>query len=191
VAGGFTCNLQLATCPQESYMNTLSAIALIMLVLVGYSSGVTAVARYKFPHPTLVDLGQIGLLWALAFMARPAVGHGWSLPLWTAVAFLVAWLSANRRYRYLSASRPVAPLAPQPRGLLRRLWQRWAAFAAEMGEFQSRLLMGFFYFIFVTPFGLGVRLVSDMLGLKRPSVPTAWHPRETVVPTLDEAKQQG
>jgi hypothetical protein len=91
-------------------MNTLSAIALVMLVLVGYSSGVTAVARYKFPHPTLVDLGQIGLLWALAFWVRPVVGHGWSLPLWTAVAFLVAWLSANRRYRYVSASRPLVPI---------------------------------------------------------------------------------
>jgi hypothetical protein len=31
--------------------------------------------------------------------------------------------------------------------LWRRLWQRWTIFAAEMGEFQSRLLMGFFYFV--------------------------------------------
>jgi hypothetical protein len=172
-------------------MNTLSAIALIMLVLVGYASGVTAVARYKHPHPTLVDLGQIGLLWALAFMARPTVGHGWSLPLWTAVAFLSAWVSANRRYRYLSPDRTVAPLTRRHPRLLGRLWQRWTAFAAEMGEFQSRLLMGFFYFFLVTPFGLGVRLLSDMLGQKRPSAPSAWHARDLVSPTLEEVKRQG
>jgi hypothetical protein len=171
-------------------MNTLSAIALIMLVLVGYSSGVTTVARYKHAQPTLVDLGQIGLIWALAFVARPVVGHGWSLLLWTAVAFFVAWLSANRRYRYLGPDRSLVPLTRRHPRWWGRLWQRWTAFAAEMGEFQSRLLMGFFYFILVTPFGLGARLLSDMLGLKRPS-PTAWHTREPAQTTLEEAQQQG
>ncbi|MFO7536508.1 MAG: hypothetical protein R6X32_00435 [Chloroflexota bacterium] len=172
-------------------MNTLSAIALVMLVMVGYSAGVTAVARYKHPHPTLVDLGQIGLLWALAFVARPIVGHGWSLPLWTATAFFVAWLSANRRYRYFSPNRAAVPLTRQHPRLWGRLWQRWSAFAAEMGEFQSRLLMGFFYFFLVTPFGLGARLFSDMLGLKRPSAPSAWHARPPVAATLEEVKRQG
>jgi hypothetical protein len=60
-----------------------------------------------------------------------------------------------------------------------------------MGGFQSRILLGVFYFFVVTPFGLGVRALSDPLGLRRPEKPSNWIARnETTLANLDEAKKQ-
>ncbi len=57
-----------------------------------------------------------------------------------------------------------------------RFWQRWKAFAHIIGNFQSRLLLSIFYFLVLSPFGLGVKLFSDPLRLKKPLLPT-WIPR--------------
>jgi len=60
-----------------------------------------------------------------------------------------------------------------------------------MGGFQSRILLGLFYFLVVTPFGLGVKAFSDPLHLRRTEGPSNWIPRNDTTPAhLDEAKKQ-
>jgi hypothetical protein len=60
-----------------------------------------------------------------------------------------------------------------------------------MGGFQSRLLLGLFYFFIVTPFGLGVKAFSDPLLLRRTRKLSNWIPRNDTTPAnLDEAKKQ-
>jgi hypothetical protein len=51
--------------------------------------------------------------------------------------------------------------------MLKRLWERWKSIAHKIGAFQSRVLLNFFYFLILAPFGLGVKLLSDPLRLKR------------------------
>jgi hypothetical protein len=51
--------------------------------------------------------------------------------------------------------------------MLRRLWVGWKSIAHKIGTFQSRVLLTGFYFLILAPFGLGVRLLSDPLRLKR------------------------
>lgn len=51
--------------------------------------------------------------------------------------------------------------------MLYRLWERWKAIAHVIGNFQARLLLTLFYFVLLSPFGLGVRLLSDPLGLRK------------------------
>jgi hypothetical protein len=51
--------------------------------------------------------------------------------------------------------------------MLHRLWARWKVIARTVGNFQSRVLLSIFYFFFLAPFGVGVRLSSDPLRLRR------------------------
>jgi hypothetical protein len=51
--------------------------------------------------------------------------------------------------------------------MLRRLWERWKEIAHKIGTFQSRILLTIFYFLILLPFGMGVKLLSDPLHLKR------------------------
>jgi hypothetical protein len=60
-----------------------------------------------------------------------------------------------------------------------------------MGGFQSRILLGLFYFFVVTPFGMGVRAFGDPLHLGRARRSSNWIPRNDTTPAnLDEAKKQ-
>ncbi len=66
--------------------------------------------------------------------------------------------------------------------MLRKLWSHWLTLARKIGQFQSRIILTLFYFVFVTPFGLGVRLFADPLHIKRRSLhgaPSGWQARET------------
>ena len=59
--------------------------------------------------------------------------------------------------------------------VLRRLWQGWKRFGKKVGDFQARLLLTFFYFVILAPFGLGMR-AADPLGLRHLDGPS-WKSR--------------
>jgi len=59
------------------------------------------------------------------------------------------------------------------RATLRRLWQGWKRVGKKIGDFQARVLLTVFYFVFLAPFALGVRFLADPLGLKQRA---GWHP---------------
>lgn len=66
--------------------------------------------------------------------------------------------------------------------MLRKLWTHWLVLARKIGQFQSRIILTLFYFVFVTPFGIAVRLFADPLHVRRRSLEHArsgWHARET------------
>jgi len=67
-------------------------------------------------------------------------------------------------------------------------WKRWQIIAGVYGDFQARLFAVLFYFTFFVPFGLGVRLLSDPLRVRKP--PKAWLDRAPVGNTIDEARRQ-
>jgi hypothetical protein len=75
--------------------------------------------------------------------------------------------------------------------LLQELWKKWKALAVKIGNFQGRLILTLFYFIFVTPFGLVVRLSSDPLQMKHSSGSSFWRPKASPESTLEEARRQG
>ena len=49
---------------------------------------------------------------------------------------------------------------------LKRLWDGWMKIATIFGDFMGRLILTVLYFTVVLPFGLGVRLLRDPMGLK-------------------------
>jgi len=58
--------------------------------------------------------------------------------------------------------------------VLRSAWEAWKRFGRKVGDFQARLLLTLFYFVVLTPFGLGMR-AADPLGLRRAGL--GWRPR--------------
>lgn len=72
-----------------------------------------------------------------------------------------------------------------------RFWEGWKSFARSMGGFQSRLLMGLFYFFIVTPFGVALRIFGDPLHLRRTKGSSNWIPRNDPANIgLDEVRKQ-
>ena len=146
-------------------MNFLSTIALILLTLVGYSSGAVIVGRGVKKSPEWFDLAIVALLLAAALVARAAIGRQIVIPTWFVLSGLLSALLTQLtkgRYSEGRSQRRATP-APVASGFLRQTWERWIIFAREMGNYQGRILFAFFYFIVVTPFGIGVRLFSDPL----------------------------
>ena len=77
---------------------------------------------------------------------------------------------------------------------MRKLWSQWMILARKIGQFQSRIILTFFYFLVVAPFGLAVRLLSDPLHVRvgdANAANTAWQPRAAHPADLDSARRQG
>jgi hypothetical protein len=73
---------------------------------------------------------------------------------------------------------------------LHRLWARWKVIARTVGNFQSRVLLSIFYFFFLAPFGVGVKLSSDPLRLTR-QYHSHWQRKENRVASIaDSARRQ-
>ena len=169
-------------------MNLLSLIALALLTLVGYSAGVTAVGRWRSIAPTIWDLLLVAAIWVAAFMLRGALGHWLAVAAALVVAGIVGGMVTAVRHGQTPRAVPLRQTFDNP---LRQLWERWQAFAADMGNYQGRLLMGFFYFVVVTPFGLVMRFAGDPLRLRPLPAQSGWQAKEPMAHTIEEGRRQG
>ena len=84
---------------------------------------------------------------------------------------------------------PVTVSAPAPVGFLRTAWERWKKIARAIGVVQTRILMVIFYFIFVLPLGLIMRLRGDPLHLREPQG-SNWTPHRSQDANLETARRQ-
>ncbi len=74
--------------------------------------------------------------------------------------------------------------------LWRRLWEGWKRVGKKIGNFQARLLLGIFYAIFLAPFAVMLRWLSDPLAIK-PGSKRGWLPRNEQETSAEElAKRQ-
>ena len=72
---------------------------------------------------------------------------------------------------------------------LRKVWEAWKHAGQVIGDFIGRVILTVFYFTIFVPFGLGVRLLSDPLRLKR-AMSSYWLSRGTTDLTLEDARRQ-
>jgi len=78
-----------------------------------------------------------------------------------------------------SPSRPVVAEGQEldtDLSLWRKLWEGWKRVGKKIGNFQARLLLALFYAIFLAPFALMLRWLSDPLAIK-PGSKRGWLPR--------------
>lgn len=164
-------------------MDFLSGLALVLLTLVGYSIGAIIGARDRVPTPRPLDLATVVVLWAVALLSRSILGKWVAIGVWLIASGLVSFvLSGARRNK----------MRPKAKKEQSSIWEGWKDFSAEIGNYQGRVLLAFFYFLVVTPFGLLVRLFNDPLQVKPPSSPSFWENRSALnrENRLDEARSQ-
>jgi len=75
------------------------------------------------------------------------------------------------------------------RNAFSKFWIAWKRFGQFMGDVIGRLVLTIFYFTIFLPFGLGVRLFDDRLGIKNGLKPK-WLNRKTADLTLYDARRQ-
>ncbi|HEX9455870.1 MAG TPA: hypothetical protein VGA27_15985 [Candidatus Binatia bacterium] len=71
---------------------------------------------------------------------------------------------------------------------LKELWLGWTKIAKKIGDFQARLILTLFYFIFIIPTGLIARRFADPLALKNNAA--NWAKRTSAPARLDDARRQ-
>jgi len=175
-------------------MGFVSGLALVLLTLVGYSSGSVLVGRGRMITPSLLDLVLTLGLWIVALATRNALGKWWAILIWLVIGCLAGALVVLGKNRFAPPGKPrrarPAVNTVNETKLLARIWQSWKAFAAELGDFQGRILLAWFYFVIVTPFGILVRLMSDPLKVRYEQKNSGWLARPVEYPDLDDARRQ-
>lgn len=172
-------------------MDLLHALAAVLLPLVGYSSGVVLAGKTKDPLPSPLDLVVVIGLVATVLLARDSRLEAFAL----LIGFLTGAGAGALRGALLprqptSARRtPAATILHRPDGTPASGWHRWREFAVRFGNFQSRIIMGFFYFLVVPPFALLSRLTRDPVGSRR-SGESFWLERPPAPTQLDRARSQ-
>jgi len=174
----------------EGGMDFISELALVLLTLAGYSMGAVLGSRDRSATLQPLDLGVVVILWIAALASRASLGRWTAIGLWLVAAGLVSFGLTSLRRNKMPARTTRATTSIQERGSLKGLWEGWKGFATEMGNYQSRILLAFFYFVAVTPFGLLVRLFGDPLRTKLSTGPSFWVTRAPAITELDEAKRQ-
>ncbi len=183
-------------------MEFLSGLALVLLTLVGYSSGVAIAGGDRHMKPVFWDLVIVVIFWVLAFATRETFGEWGSIFVWLIFAMMGAMMITRNRLRHVPAHQiPDSELPEHARtadektavsdNIFVRAWESWKIFAEKMGNVQGRMIMGFFYFIIVTPFGLGARIFSDPLAIKKMPDRSGWVNKEPLDTTLETAREQG
>jgi hypothetical protein len=170
-------------------VNFLGTIVLMLLTVVGYSSGAVIAGRGEKKSPQLLDLGVAVLLMAMAWATSAVMGRQIAIAFWFILAGLVSALLTKGRYRD-GRTQKGAKAALVEGGVLRRTWDWWKTFGREVGNYQGRLLFAFFYFIVVTPFGIGVRLFSDPLKVNPRPRMTRWSERDSQRQEFEAAREQ-
>lgn len=183
-------------------LELFGALALILLTMVAYSSGITLVANRREYPVSFFDLLVVLTLWILVFWLRPNFGRLPMLAIGVGIGIVVGYLIGIVRFAGQDSSRiiPDSELPEHAReqsetavagNIFKRGWRRWSDFAQRMGQVQGRLFMGFFYFAIVTPFGFIGRLFTDVLAIKKAPTNGNWHAKEQTPPTIEAAQEQG
>ena len=73
----------------------------------------------------------------------------------------------------------------------RRLWQAWLRLGHWIGNVMSWVWMPLFYFVFVMPIALGIKLFADPLHLRMGQRKSYWLSKKLPKLNLEWAKNQG
>jgi len=174
-------------------METLSFIVLIFLSLVGYSGGAAGKAgKLADVKPQLVDLIIVLLIWAGAIYSRITFDlNKWLLILiWIFLSALIGIIAVLFR----KPTKKDSPSNKEPEKVqtnpIKKLWQIWNNFSKRMGNFQSRIILSLFFFIFVSPFAIAVKIFSDPLNIKHQSSKSHWLTKKEKKTDLEQLRRQ-
>jgi hypothetical protein len=161
------------------------AAAPVLLALVGYSCGSVLAAGVRRIVPGPGDLAAVAALWAALLLGVAEPGR------WPAAAaglLAGAALGAAGAALRRGGAGPHAASGGAEDEEGSGAWAAWKRFAARMGSFQGRMLMGFFYFVVLPPFALLARARGE--GRPDDAAATFWQPRPAGSAELRRARDQ-
>ena len=153
-----------------------------------YSAGSTLGSKGRKTAPSLVDFVMIIAICVVAANTRHLIGTFVFYPLWIVSVPLIATV-ASFRHRKL----PLPDIKTNdtvPTSFLGNAKAKWLNFSHQAGGYSSRVMLTGFYFIFVTPYAIAIRLLSDPLELRKPKSGTMWVKRESMKNTMSDFRKQ-
>jgi len=177
-------------------MEVISFIVLILLSLTGYSAGATGKAgKFADLKPQIVDLTIVLLIWAGAIYSRITFDlKKWFLILiWVILSIIVGILAILFRKlpeKKISNISNKGKSKKVQSNILNNLEQSWKNFSTRIGSFQSRIILSLFFFFFVSPFALAVKMFSDPLKIKHQSSKSHWLPKREIKIDQEQYKTQ-
>ena len=173
-------------------MDIISFIALILLSLVGYSGGaVGVVGKSVNLKPQIIDLILIGTVWTGAIYSRITLNvNKWVLILvWIAFSIIMGILTISFR-KLTKENQSTNDVRTMKTNTIKKLYQSWKNFSERMGNFQNRIILSLFFFIFVSPFALAMKIFSDPLKIKKRRKKSHWLPKKEMKIELEQFRRQ-
>ena len=170
-------------------MNFLSGLGLVLFCSVGYSTGATFLQGNKQYVPRIFDIIIVTTVCIVALLSREFIGKWIALLIWFFISGILGYL-----LRLISPSisqiDPKKPAVVHPeKNNLKRMKKWWTDVSQQIGNYQSRLLLMFIYFIIVVPYGVILLLTGDPLRLKTAKSST-WLDWKDDVPNIDNVRRQ-
>jgi len=176
-------------------MEIFSFIVLIFLSLLGYSAGAVSKSGKSLElKPQIIDLILVVVIWIGAISSRIILNlNKWLLILiWVILSIIIGTSAVWSRNLSEEKAPASMKLFGTSKNQLKSLWQNWKDYSKRMGSFQTRIMLSLFYFIFVSPFALAVKMFSDPLKIKKQSASKQSHwltKKETDI-DLDQYRRQ-
>lgn len=174
-------------------METFSFIALILLSLVGYSVGAVGKAgKFVELKPQIIDLILVVLIWAGVIYSRINLNlNKWILIItWIILGIITGMLAMLPRNLSETKLPNNRVLKRASKNLHVKLLQNCKNFSNRIGSFQSRIIISLFFFTFVSPFALALKIFSDPLKIKHQSRESHWLPKKEINADLDQFRRQ-
>ncbi len=166
-------------------MSFISALALVLLTMVGYAMGAAFVSPGKKPHPVLLDVFVVLALIVAALSTPHLFPEGFLRHLaWIGIAMVVGGLLVlPRRGTFSPLTAEDLPAYKNP------IMQRWMTFSLKIGNFQSRILLSLLYFTILLPFSAAQTFLGDPMGMKASHKP-GWLAWQHTSDTLEKAQRE-
>lgn len=174
-------------------MEVLSFVVLILLSLVAYSCGAVSQAGHLADlKPQIIDLLLVVMIWAGAIYSRITMDlNKWLLLLiWIIIGFLIGTSVALSRKGHLAQRFRREKSEIASKNPIKNIWQRWKNFSKRTGSFQSKTILSLFFFLFVSPFALAVKIFSDPLRIKPKSEKSHWLVKKEIQSDLEHFRRQ-
>lgn len=150
-------------------MNFINKIFAVILIIFSYSCGRVIFRHKEKILPGLVDLIIATILWSLALLVfsdfSPFLLGGAGL----IIGFLLSFILTKDSIPYESEFETM-----KKGSLVKKLWETWKNFAFRLGNFQARIILGYFYFTILVPFGVFQRFRFDPLNTRLKNKQTLW-----------------